>query len=256
MVDESPSGAVSARASRGRSARSRWSHRLGTLLVVAGAGVLVWAFVVWQWNDPLTSLYTRYEQHRLEKRYEQVLAQTPEPASTAPAAQPPDRAAASRAAAAAAAQLRRDVVDGQPVGRIVVPQLGLSMLMVDGTSTAALRKGPGIDPRTHLPGQGELVDVAGHRTTYLAPFDRIDALAPGDLVTLEMPYGRFEYRVTGHRIVDAHDLSVLESKGREVVELHACHPRFFATQRYIVYASLVRFSTPDGESFGARQKAS
>ena len=97
-------------------------------------------------------------------------------------------------------------------------------------------KGPGRDLRTFMPGQGKLVYIAGHRTTYLAPFSHIDRLRRGDRVTIEMPYATFVYRITGHRIVPGDDLTVLDSHGREALELQACHPRFFATHRYIAYA--------------------
>ena len=76
----------------------------------------------------------------------------------------------------------------------------------------------------------------GHRTTFGAPFANIDRLRPGDAIVLELPYAVFTYRVTGKRIVDAHDLSVLRPGTRELVVLQACHPRFFATQRILVYA--------------------
>jgi sortase A len=95
-----------------------------------------------------------------------------------------------------------------------------------------------------MPGEGELVYIAGHRTTYGAPFARIDRMRKGDRLFLELPYGSFEYAVTGHRIVDARELSVLKSKGFEQVALQACHPRFFATQRYIVYAKPVGVTLP------------
>jgi LPXTG-site transpeptidase (sortase) family protein len=65
-------------------------------------------------------------------------------------------------------------------------------------------------------------------------------MRPGDGVTIEVPYGSFRYRVYKHRVVAADDLAVLHSHGREVVELQACHPRFFASRRYIVWARLVR----------------
>jgi sortase A len=90
-----------------------------------------------------------------------------------------------------------------------------------------------------MPGQDRLVYVAGHRTTYLAPFSHIDSIRPGDRITLEMPYATFTYRATRHRVVTAGDLSVLRSPRREQLELQACHPRFFASHRYIVYARLV-----------------
>ena len=108
--------------------------------------------------------------------------------------------------------------------------------MVKGTDSGSLKKGPGLDGRTAMPGEGQLVYIAGHRTTYLAPFSHIDRLVKGDVIRLQTPYARFEYAVTGHRIVKADNLSVLRSPGHEVLALQACHPRFFATERYIVYA--------------------
>ena len=90
-----------------------------------------------------------------------------------------------------------------------------------------------------MPGERELVYVAGHRTTYGAPFSNIDQLAPGDPITLELPYGTVEYEVTKQRVVDDNDLTVLESHGREELILQACHPRFFSSQRLLVYAQPV-----------------
>ena len=81
--------------------------------------------------------------------------------------------------------------------------------------------------------------IAGHRTTYLAPFSHIDAIRDGDVIRLQMPYATFVYRAFMHRVVEARDMSVLRSPNHEVLELQACHPRFFATHRYIVYAKLV-----------------
>ena len=100
-----------------------------------------------------------------------------------------------------------------------------------------------------MPGEGELVYIAGHRTTYLAPFAHIDAMRVGDRITLHMPYATFRYRVTGHQIVDADALWVLKSHHRDVVALQACHPRFFATHRYIVWAKLVRVIPRTGAPF-------
>jgi len=115
----------------------------------------------------------------------------------------------------------------------------LDECLVDGTDESSLQKGPGRDLRSYMPGQDRLVYVAGHRTTYLAPFSHIDAIRPGDYIRLEMPYATFVYRMTRHRVVPADDMSVLRSPRHELLELQACHPRFFATHRYIVYAKLV-----------------
>ena len=96
------------------------------------------------------------------------------------------------------------------------------MIFVNGTDHESLKKGPGRDLRTFMPGQGQLVYIAGHRTTYLAPFSHIDSLRAGDRVTLEVPYATFVYRIVRHRIVPSDDLSVLKSHRHEVVILQAC----------------------------------
>lgn len=110
------------------------------------------------------------------------------------------------------------------------------MLFVQGTDSESLKKGPGRYAKSFLPGEGELIYIAGHRTTYGAPFSRIDRLRRGDAVFVELPYGTFQYRITGHRIVRATDVGVLRSRHREVLALQACHPRFFASHRIIAYA--------------------
>jgi sortase A len=114
-----------------------------------------------------------------------------------------------------------------------------------------------------MPGEGQLVYIAGHRTTYLAPFAHIERMKAGDEVSLELPYGTFHYRVFTHKIVGANDLAVLKSHGREVVELQACHPRFFASHRYIVYARLMQIDprgappiTPPARTLAAAPLAS
>jgi len=208
---------------------------LGTVLVVGGVATLLWVVVVWQWQDPFTALYTRWEQHKLASSYDERFAKFRplRPAGDTLAAE-------RRTIALEAARYRRDSKRGEAIGRIKVPRLGLNMILVNGTDHDSLIKGPGRDLRTYMPGQGQLIYIAGHRTTYLAPFSHIDALRSGDRVTLSMPYATFVYRVTRHRIVPSNDLSVLDSHGREVVILQACHPRFFATHRYLAYATPVR----------------
>jgi sortase A len=213
----------------------RAARILGTLLVILGVGTLAWTITVWQWQDPFTALYTRYEQHQLAQRLKTQFAQYATPAhpiGTGGQA----LAAERRAVAQTALQFRRKATTGQAIGRIIVPRMGINMVLVNGTDHSTLEKGPGRDPRTYMPGQGQLVYIAGHRTTYLAPFSHIDQLRKGDRITIEMPYATFVYSVTGHRIVTATDLAVLQSHGHEMLELQACHPRFFATHRYIAYA--------------------
>jgi sortase A len=196
--------------------------------------MLVWALIVWQWQDPFTALYTKWKQHELTSEYSKRARTFQHSISSA-------SLAAERASIAKAGRRYRLASQrGQALGHIRIPRMGVNMIFVNGTDHETLKKGPGRDLRTFMPGENRLVYIAGHRTTYLAPFSHIDSLRPGDRVTLEVPYGTFIYSVTGHRIVVSTNLSVLRSPRHELLELQACHPRFFASHRYIAYARLIR----------------
>jgi sortase A len=207
---------------------------LGTLLATAGVLMLLWALLVWQWQDPFTALYTKWKQHQLAQQYDKRTR------SFQPSVSGDTQAAERQSIAREARRYRAGSTRGQVIGRLRVPRMGVNMLLVNGTDHETLKKGPGRDLRTFMPGENRLVYIAGHRTTYLAPFSHIDRLRAGDPVTIEVPYGTFIYTVTRHRIVKSTDLSVLRSPRHELVELQACHPRFFATHRYIAYARLLR----------------
>jgi sortase A len=217
----------------------------GTALAVAGALVLVWVVVVWQWQDPFTALYTHWKQHQLAKSYERRF----DSYHTERYDQQATIAARIRTIEREARRYRLDSRRGQAIGRIVVPRLHLNMVLVNGTDHGSLKKGPGRDLRTYMPGEGQLIYIAGHRTTYLAPFAHINALRRGDPITLEVPYGTFRYRVFRKKIVASDDLAVLRSHGRDVVALQACHPRFFATHRYIVWGRLIRIEPRGASAF-------
>jgi sortase A len=217
----------------------RFLRTLGTLLIVAGLGTLAWAFAVWRWEDPFTSLYTAYEQRGLSAGLEERFEAYAPPATEQPAALRP------RELAAVARRYRGATETGDGIGRIEVPRLGLKMVFVYGTDHESLKRGPGLDPRTFFPGQNRLVYVAGHRTTYAAPFSKIESMRSGDVINVEMPYGTFVYTVTRNRIVAANNLSVLDSKRYEEIALQACHPRFFASHRWITYGRLTKVEPPD-----------
>ena len=223
----------------------RLLRTVGTLMIVAGLGTLAWALAVWRWEDPFTSLYTTYEQRGLSSGLEKRFA------SYTPAVEQPgplDRAEL----AAEARRYRGETDTGDGIGRIEAPRLGLKMVVVYGTDRESLKRGPGLDARAFFPGQNRLVYIAGHRTTYSAPFSKINTFRRGDMIRVEMPYGTFTYTVTRNRIVEATDLSVLESKRYEEIALQACHPRFFASQRWITYGRLTKVDPPDSESTEAR----
>ncbi|HWE80614.1 MAG TPA: class D sortase [Gaiellaceae bacterium] len=264
------SGPVSMPAgARSAGVAARWYRRLGRLLMLAGALTLVWVVIVWKWEDPFTAVYTLYEQHELSASYDDraasflkehpgvaiatapvgpnLRAHTGAAATTAlPSGKPSAAAKAARNRAIIAAEkleirkdaatYRADSQEGQPLGRITVHRLGLSMIFLNGTDESSLAKGPGRDVETYMPGQNRLVYIAGHRTTFLAPFSHIEKLRRGDKIKLELPYATFVYEVTRHIIVTSTDLAVLRSGSKEMLALQACHPRFFATHRYIVYA--------------------
>ena len=136
------------------------------------------------------------------------------------------------------------------MGRLIVPRLEIDPVFVNGTRWGAdLSRGPGRYPETSLPGLGTLTAIAGHRTTFGAPFRHIDRLKAGDEVVLELAYGTFRYRVVGHEIVDDEDWSVIEPRPYETLVLSACHPLYSASQRWIVYARLDRVELPDGSVY-------
>ena len=244
MVGAEPAVIPSPSARRRRLVRlSRW---LGTILIVVGLGAFGWAFATWKWEDPFTSVYTAWEQRKLDSELSSLVRDRPSVPRPVPGEKPAVAVARVRRAAAG---FREDAEVGSAIARLRVPRLGVDMVMVEGTDSATLKRGPGRDRRTFMPGEGKLVYVAGHRTTYSAPFARIDALRPGDRVTVEMPYGSFSYAVTRKRIVDDQDLSVLRSGRGEEIALQACHPRFFATQRYIVWGRPVDAFTLAGRRY-------
>jgi len=204
-----------------------------SLLLAAGVLTLAWAILVWRWQDPFTALYTHWQQGKLAHQLDQ------EDQAFRPATTGDNLAAERRLVSVDARRFQERARVGQAIGRIVIGRIGLKMVLVNGTDHETLKKGPGRDLRSYMPGENRLVYIAGHRTTYLAPFSHINDIRNGDYIRLEMPYGTFVYRAYTHRIVSASDMAVLRSPDHEQLELQACHPRFFATHRYIVYAHLV-----------------
>ncbi len=212
----------------------RFIRIAGTVMIVAGVGSLAWALAVWQWQDPFTAALNRLEQRELTQQFDRRLDE--DGTRLASASDSRLRETLPRVAA----KWRTSSKRGDAVARLRIPALGVSEIVVNGTDTDTLKRGPGRYLGSAMPGEGELVYIAGHRTTYGAPFSRIDRLRKGNRVYLELPFATFEYEITGSRIVAASQTSVLESKGFEQLVLQACHPRFFATHRYLAYAKPVR----------------
>jgi sortase A len=226
------------------------SRILGSLLIVAGALTLAWVILVWRWEDPFTAVYTHFQQSRLSSTYEKRAS------AFRPRVTHGDLASMERQVAAEARAYRRSLHVGDPVGRIRIGRIGLNMVVVQGTDHDTLKKGPGHYVGSGLPGEGNLIYVAGHRTTYLAPFAFINNIRVGDYIAFEVPYGAFTYRVTRHYVVADNAVGVLKSTGSEILRLQACHPRFFATHRYLVDAKLVGVAPRGASAYAPVRSAS
>ncbi len=149
-----------------------------------------------------------------------------------------------------AASVPRDLLPslGDALGVIRIPKIGVDKVVITGTRRSDLRKGPGHYRSTPLPGQAGNAAIAGHRTTYGAPFGELDALVPGDRIEVETFQGVFNYEVlpqetaegiSGHAILTPYDVQVLDDYGDNRLTLTACHPKYSARQRIVVQAQLV-----------------
>ncbi len=216
---------------RKRSAGRRAARGLSTVLIVAGLLLLLDAGLTVVWQEPLSAVYAKVQQSRLDGQLsgfgglapaeERALRALPDP---------------TRRIAFAARALDRKADPGRAIGRIRIPRIGVSQVIVEGTATDDLRKGPGHYPDTPLPGAPGTVGVAGHRTTYGAPFRNVDRLRKGDRIVADMPYATVTYRVEGTRIVEPTDTWVIGRKRYDRLVLTACHPLYSAAQRIVVFA--------------------
>jgi len=134
---------------------------------------------------------------------------------------------------------------GSAVAEILIPKIDLDMIVVEGTGIEALKKGPGHYVETAMPWQNTgRVGIAGHRTTYLHPFQDLDDLSRGDRITLRTEHGRFDYEVTRVFVIPAVGSgTVLRRTERPTLVLTTCHPLFSSTERLIVEADRLPVDT-------------
>ena len=207
-------------------------------------GALVLLFVAFQlWG---TGLATSQAQNRLADEFDGQLAAIAAPPTTIPdEPESPVTAPADLPVPEA----------GDPVARIEIPRIGVDFIVLQGVDLRLLQDGPGHFPQTPLPGQAGNASIAGHRTTYKAPFNRIDELDPGDEITITSLQGTFTYRVdtwpnlngdgvSGHVIVASSDIGILDQTFGNRLTLMACHPKFSAAQRIVVTATMVSNPAP------------
>jgi sortase A len=225
------------RSHQGRSSRRAW-RTLSIVLILAGALVLIDAGVTLVWQEPLSALYAKFRQDSLSGTLRAAEQATPTLIERRALASLPDE---RRRIAFLASELQRRAGDGSPVGRIEIPRIGASYVVVKGTDTSDLESGPGIYSETSFPGVAGTTAIAGHRTTYLAPFRHIDSLRQGSRILLNMPYAHFIYTVTGDRVVAPTDVSAAVGEvGYSRLVLSACTPLFSAEKRLLVFARLTR----------------
>jgi sortase A len=191
--------------------------------ILTGAGVLILLFVAYQlWG---TGLYTSRQQDSLRSQFKQkakVAESAPSTTSTTlnPLHLPPPPPS------------------GESVANIRIPRIGVDKYVVQGVGLTDLRKGPGHYPQTPLPGEQGNAAIAGHRTTYGAPFNRLDELAPGDDVLVTTLKGSFTYKVATTHVVKPDQVEVLDPTPTPTLTLTTCNPKYSASQRLVVVANL------------------
>ncbi len=204
------------------------------------AGVLILLFVAYQlWG---TGIREAQAQHRLEDQFSDVLdgstvstttSSTSTTSNTSTTAGPEGTAVVPSTVPPVT-----PVPEGDPTARIQIPKIGVDKIVVEGVALGDLKKGPGHYPGTPLPGQQGNAAIAGHRTTYGAPFNRIDELVPGDEIRVETAQGSFRYIMSEQRIVSPSQVDVLDDAGDNRLTLTSCNPKYSARQRIIVIAQL------------------
>ena len=213
----------------------RFIRDISSVLIISGLLLMLDAGATLLWQEPVTAVIGTIQRGEIDKRFLSLETTPLSPVdmhALVSVTNQKDRISylARREA--------RQVSTGDAVGRISIPKIDASYDVVQGTDASSLEKGPGHYPGTALPGLGQTVAIAGHRTTYLAPFRHIDELKPGDRIMVTMPYARFTYVVQYHRIVLPTALWVTKDVGYDRLVLSACNPLYSAAQRIIVFAKL------------------
>ena len=210
---------------------------LSTALITAGVVLMADIGITLAYEEPLTSIYASVQQRNAENELDETEASYPSRADERAIARIRNR---KRKIATLAQRFGAKAEPGEAIGRLRAPTMGdLDIVVVQGTDTASLQKGPGHFPETPFPGQGGTVAIAGHRTTYGAPFRDAESVERGDRMVLEMPYAKIFYRVQKTEVVDPTDVGVVEYVGYERLVLSTCHPVYSAAQRLIVFAHAV-----------------
>jgi sortase A len=208
-------------------------------LITAGLVVLADVAATLAWKEPVSTVYGSIQQGKAEDELAELKGRFP---ARADLRQVERVEGIGRKVEVLADLFAQRAQPGEAIGRLRISSIDLDVVVVEGTDTASLQKGPGHYPETPFPGQGGTVAIAGHRTTYLAPFRHLDQLKRGDEIEIEMPYANFAYRVQKTRIVDDSAVDIIHDVGYERLVLTACHPLYSAAQRIAAFARLRKVS--------------
>jgi sortase A len=215
----------------------RLTRILSTMLITAGIVVLADAGLTLLWQEPLSAAYGSIKQGQASDQLNDLESEYPTPADLAAIAGVNGNAAKARILAD---RFKPHLIEGHAIGRMKIDRIGLDIVVVQGTDTSSLQRGPGHYKATPIPGQPGTVAIAGHRTTYLAPFRHIDQIENGDEVRVEMPYAAFTYTVYKHEVVDPSDVGILKPVGFDQLVMTACDPPYSAEHRYALFSKLSR----------------
>ncbi|HEX3802539.1 MAG TPA: class E sortase [Solirubrobacteraceae bacterium] len=215
----------------------RLAKAASTLLIVAGLLLLADVAATLIWQEPVTAAVGLFKRDSTDTRY---LSYRSMPLTRTQLASLQRLTGGEARVAYLARQEQLSVPGGAALGRLVIGKLGATYDVVQGTNTGDLERGPGHYASTALPGEGQTVAIAGHRTTYLAPFRNLNELHRGDRIVLQMPYGRFTYVVQSQRVVTPNAWWITRNVGYERLVLSACNPLYSARQRIAVFAKLLR----------------
>ena len=208
---------------------------ISSVLMISGLLLVLDAGVTLVWQEPVTAVIGLIKRSQIDRQY--LSFQSAPLTSTESHALVKLPSFQDRIAYLARRE-QHQVATGAAIGHINIPKIDASYDVVQGTDESSLERGPGHYPGTALPGLGGTVAIAGHRTTYLAPFRHLDALKPGDRIMLRMPYAVFTYAVQYRKIVLPTALWVTNNMGYERLVLSACNPLYSAAQRIIIFARL------------------
>jgi len=214
---------------------SRRRRLISATLMLAGVLLLADVLVTLVWQEPVTGLIAMVKRHDINRRY---LSYSSMPLTNSEQVSLQRLTNAEERIAFLARQDAQRVPNGAAIGRLTIPKIGVAYEVVQGTSTGDLELGPAHYSSTAFPGLGETVAIAGHRTTYLAPFRNINELHRGDTIELQMPYGTFHYVVESQRVVTPDAWWITRNLGYERLVLSACNPLYSASQRIAVFARL------------------